>query len=70
MQYVLNLVKQSMGALMLTWYAIIRLADTGAQQRVTLKADSYWNARQMLEALYGREAVVFGPNRADLMRAI
>ena len=70
MQYVLNPVKQSLGALMLTWYAIIRLADTGAQQRVTVKADSYWNARQMLEALYGREAVVFGPNRADLMRAI
>jgi hypothetical protein len=30
----------------------------------------YWNARQMLEALYERSAVVFGPSRVDLMRAI
>jgi hypothetical protein len=55
---------------MLTWYAVIRLAETGAQQRVTVRADSYWNARQMLEALYGQRAILFGPNRVDLMRAI
>ena len=55
---------------MLTWYATIRLSDTGAQQRVTVRADSYWNAIQMLESLYGRGAILFGPNRVDLMRAI
>jgi hypothetical protein len=55
---------------MLTWYAIIRLVETGTQQRVTIKADSYWNARQMLESLYGRGTILFGPNRVDLMRAI
>jgi hypothetical protein len=53
-----------------TWWAVIRLAETGAQQRVTINADSYWNARQMLESLYGPGAILFGPNRADLMRAI
>ena len=55
---------------MLTWWAVIRLAETGARQRVTIKADSYWSARQMLESLYGREAILFGPNRGDLMRAV
>jgi hypothetical protein len=55
---------------MLTWVAVIRLVETGAQQRVTINADSYWNARQMLESLYGREAILFGPNRVDLMKAI
>jgi hypothetical protein len=55
---------------MLTWWAVIRLAETGAQQRVTIKADSYWNARQMLESLYGRDTILFGPNRVDLMQAI
>jgi hypothetical protein len=52
-----------------TWYATIRLAN-GNQQRVTVPADNYFNARQMLEALYGRGAVVFGPVRVDLMRAV
>jgi hypothetical protein len=55
---------------MLTWYAVIRLSETGAQQRVTFNADRYWNARQMLESLYGRGTILFGPNRVDLMRAI
>jgi hypothetical protein len=53
---------------MVTWYAIIRLVDTGARQRVTVQADSYSSARQMLESLYGRDAVVSGPRRVDLMR--
>jgi hypothetical protein len=55
---------------MLTWVAVIRLVKTGARQRVTIEADSYWNARQMLESLYGRRAIVSGPTRVDLMRAI
>jgi hypothetical protein len=55
---------------MLTWVAVIRLVETGAQQRVTINAVSYWNARQMLESLYGRGAILFGPIRVDLMRAI
>jgi hypothetical protein len=52
-----------------TWYATIRLAN-GNQQRVTVHADNFFNARQMLEALYGKGAVVFGPVRVDLMRAV
>jgi hypothetical protein len=52
---------------MRTWWAIIRLQN-GNQQRVTVKADSYLNAKLMLESLYGKESVLFGPNAVDLMR--
>ena len=52
-----------------TWYATIRLAN-GNQQRVTVLADSYFNARLMFEAQFGRGSILFGPTRADLMRAI
>lgn len=55
---------------MFTWWTVIRLSGTGAQQRVTVKADSYWNARQMLEAMYGRSSLLFGPNRVDLTKAV
>jgi hypothetical protein len=52
-----------------TWYATIRFAN-GNQQRVTVLADNYFNARMMIEAQYGRESILFGPHRLDLMRAI
>ena len=52
-----------------TWYATIRLAN-GNQQRITVPADNYFNARMMIEAQYGRGSILFGPTRADLMRAI
>jgi hypothetical protein len=41
------------------------MVHAGARQRVTVQADSYWNARQMLEPPYGREAIVSGPHRLD-----
>jgi hypothetical protein len=53
----------------LTWYATIRLAN-GNQQRVTVLADNYFNARMMIEAQFGRGSIIFGPHRLDLMRAI
>jgi hypothetical protein len=53
----------------LTWYATIRLAN-GNQQRVTVFADNYFNARMMIEAQFGRGSILFGPHRLDLMRAI
>lgn len=52
---------------MRTWWAVIRLQN-GNQQRVTIQADSYWNARLMLESLYGKQSVLFGLNPVDLMR--
>jgi hypothetical protein len=52
-----------------TWYATIRLVN-GNQQRVTVLADNYFNARMMIEAQYGRGSILFGPHRLDLTRAI
>jgi hypothetical protein len=52
---------------MLTWYAIIRLGN-GNQQRVEVRADNQFNARQMIEAQYGQGAIISGPRRIDLMR--
>ena len=52
-----------------TWYATIRLAN-GNQQRVTVLADSYFNARLMIEAQFGAGTIMFGPHRLDLMRAV
>jgi hypothetical protein len=52
-----------------TWYATIRLAN-GNQQRVTVLADNYFNARLMIEAQFGSGSILFGPHRLDLMRAI
>ena len=51
-----------------TWWAIIRLAS-GNQQRIEIGADSQINARQMIEAQYGRGSIQSGPHRLDLMRA-
>jgi hypothetical protein len=53
----------------LTWYAIIRLAN-GNRQRVQVLADNWMNARLMIEAQYGRESIISGPHRLNLMRAI
>jgi hypothetical protein len=50
-----------------TWYAIIRLAD-GNQQRVEVRADRWHNARLMIEAQFGRNSIISGPHRLDLMR--
>jgi hypothetical protein len=50
-----------------TWYAIIRLAD-GNQQRVEVHADRWHSARLMIEAQFGRNSIISGPHRLDLMR--
>jgi hypothetical protein len=55
--------------MLLTWYATIRLPN-GNQQRVTVQADSQINARQMIEAQYGKGSIIFGgPHRVDLVHA-
>lgn len=51
-----------------TWWAVIRLTN-GNQQRIEIGADSQSNARQMIEAQYGRGSIQSGPHRLDLMRA-
>jgi hypothetical protein len=53
-----------------TWEATIRLPKNGDQVRVRVVAPSQFDARQMIEAQYGRGSVLFGPNRVDLMRAV
>jgi hypothetical protein len=50
-----------------TWKAIVRLAN-GIQQEVRVQGDSQINARQMSEAQYGRESILFGVHKVDLMR--
>jgi hypothetical protein len=50
-----------------TWKAIIRLPN-GNQQEVRVMADSQINARQMIEAQYGRARILFGVHRVDLTR--
>ena len=49
------------------WKATIRLPN-GNQQEVRVQADSQANARQMIEAQYGRGSVLFGVHKADLTR--
>jgi len=53
-----------------TWYATIMLAN-GNQQRVTVLADNYFNARMMIEAQFGRgrSAMPIGPTK-PLWRAL
>ncbi len=48
------------------WTAIVRLAN-GNQQEVRVMADSQINARQVIEAQYGRGSILFGVHRVDLM---
>jgi len=50
-----------------TWKATIRLPN-GNQQEVRVQADSQLNARQMIEAQYGRDSILFGVHKADLTR--
>jgi hypothetical protein len=45
-----------------TWYVIIRFAN-GSQQRISVFADDWLNARLMIEAQFGREALSRGPPR-------
>ena len=52
----------------LSWYALIKLAN-GNQQRVEVTADTQMNARLMIEAQFGRNVIISGPHRLDLMRA-
>jgi len=54
--------------MLLSWYAIIRL-ENGNQQRVTIQADNYFNARMMIESQFGRASIITGPHRVDLTRA-
>jgi hypothetical protein len=49
------------------WRAIVRLAN-GNQQEVRVMADNQFNARQMIEAQYGRGSILFGVHRVDLMQ--
>jgi hypothetical protein len=53
----------------LSWYAIIRLSN-GNRQKVMVQADNWMNARLMVAALYGRESIISGPHRLNLMRAL
>jgi hypothetical protein len=50
-----------------TWKATIRLPN-GNQQEVRVMADSQINARQMIEAQYGRGSILFGVHKIDLER--
>ena len=50
-----------------TWRATIRLPN-GNQQEVRIQADSYWNARQMVEVQYGKQNLLFGPTKLDLTK--
>jgi hypothetical protein len=50
-----------------TWKAVIRLAN-GNQQEVRVQADSQINAKQLIEAQYGRGSILFGVHKADLTR--
>ena len=50
-----------------TWKATIRLPN-GNQQEVQVQADSQINAKQMIEAQYGRGSILFGVNKVDLTR--
>jgi hypothetical protein len=50
-----------------TWKATIRLPN-GNQQEVRVVADSQINARQMIEAQYGRSSILFGVHKIDLTR--
>jgi hypothetical protein len=49
------------------WKATIRLPN-GNQQEVRVMADSQFNARQMIEAQYGRGKILFGVHKVDLTR--
>jgi hypothetical protein len=51
------------------WKAVIRLPN-GNQQEVRVMADSQLNARQMIEAQYGRGrgTILFGVHKVDLTR--
>jgi len=50
-----------------TWKAVVRLPN-GNQQEVRVMADSQINARQMIEAQYGRGSIIFGVHKVDLTR--
>lgn len=43
-----------------TWKAKIRLGKGGIQE-ITVQADSYFNAKAMIEAQYGKGSIFFGP---------
>ena len=50
-----------------TWKATIRRPN-GNQQEVRVQADSQINARQLVEAQFGRGSILFGVHKFDLMR--
>jgi hypothetical protein len=50
-----------------TWKAVIRLPN-GNQQEVRVQADSQINARELIEAQYGRGNILFGVHKVDLTR--
>lgn len=46
----------------LRFYALIKLSN-GNQQRVEVVADTWANARLMIEAQYGRGVIISGPHQ-------
>jgi len=50
-----------------TWKAVIWLPN-GNQQEVRVMADSQTNARQMIEAQYGRNSLISTVDKVDLTR--
>ena len=45
------------------WKARVKLPN-GASQEVVVEADSYFNAKAMIEAQYGKGCITIGPQRA------
>ena len=58
------------GAKMVTWQATIRINATGDQQRVRVQAMREFDAKQLIKMMYKDAAIIAGPVRVDLMRAI
>jgi hypothetical protein len=54
---------------MVTWVATIRLPG-GNQAQVQVKAQTQFDARQIIEMQYSQAVLISGPHRLDLMRAI
>jgi hypothetical protein len=46
---------------MKTWSAKVRLSSGGFQE-VYVQADNHFNALAMIDSLYGRGSIVFGPS--------
>jgi hypothetical protein len=54
---------------MVTWVAIIRLPG-GHVIQVQVRAQTQYDARQLVQMQYSQAVIIAGPNRLDLMKAI